>query len=56
MQKMRRLGEIIGVGSNREDLDFYIENPDYNPNPLGTKVTDISDFVRYDYDEEEGLY
>jgi hypothetical protein len=49
-------GEIISASTNEDDLDFYIENPDYNPNPLSSRSTDLSSFVSYDYDEEEELY
>ena len=39
-------GEIRAVSSNKDDLKFYKENPDYNPNPLAERETDIKNFVR----------
>ena len=40
-----KTGEIIGVSQDETDLEFYKENPDYNPNPLQQRSTDINDYI-----------
>ena len=48
-----KTGEIIGASRDEEDLKFYEENPDYNPNPLQTRPTDIEDYTYFeDYANE----
>ena len=41
-------GEIIGASRDENDLEFYKKHPDYNPNPLSNRSTNIQDFVDYD--------
>lgn len=41
----KETGEILFTSRNQEELDFYKEHPDYNPNPLSEKETDIADFI-----------
>lgn len=48
--KDEKTGEIIGASQNEEDLEFYKENPDYNPNPLAPRSTSLQDFVSYGSD------
>ena len=43
-----KTGEIIGASRDKEDLKFYEENPDYNPNPLQTRSTNIEDYIYFD--------
>ncbi len=50
--KDKATNEIITASSNEEDLEFYKENPDYNPNPLAPKSTELSSFMDYSYDME----
>lgn len=45
---MKRLGEIIIASYDEDDLDFYKEHPDFNPNPLIQRSTDLNDFVNID--------
>ena len=40
--------EIITASPNEKDLEFYKKNPDYNPNPLSTRSTDLKSFVDYE--------
>ena len=50
----KETNEIISASQNEEDLKFYEENLDYDPNPLAPKSTDIEDFIYYDYEIEDG--
>lgn len=55
--KNESTGEILYASYDEDDamLDFYKNNPDYNPNPLAPKRTSLEDFVRmeeYTDDEE----
>lgn len=43
--KDEETGEIIGASKNKKDLQIYIDNPDYNPNPLITKKQKLEDFL-----------
>lgn len=45
--------EIIWAGYNKEDMQFYLDHPDYNQNPLGSRSTNLQDFASYqeNYDE-----
>ena len=43
--KDEKTGEIIGFSQDEADLDFYKENPDYNPNPLQPRSKDINDYI-----------
>ena len=43
-----KTGEIIGASRDEDDLKFYEENPDYNPNPLQTRSTNIEDYIYFD--------
>lgn len=45
-------GEIIGVSQDETDLEFYKENPDYNPNPLQERSTNIEDYSYSYYTNE----
>ena len=45
-------GNIIQVSNDKTDLQFYEENPDYNPNPLQTKSTNIKDYILSSYTNE----
>ncbi len=47
--------EIIYASDDENDpeLQFYKENPDYNPNPLLPKSTDLSSFINYSDVKEE---
>ena len=38
-------GEIIGASKYKEDLQFYIDNPDYNPNPLNQRSSSIENYI-----------
>ncbi len=40
-------GEIIYASYDKDDtmLDFYKNNPDYNPNPLDPKKTTLEEYV-----------
>lgn len=38
-------GEIIQASTNKEDLQFFKENLDYNPDPLTPRSTNLEDFV-----------
>ena len=40
-------GEIVAVSNDEQDLEFYIENPSYNPNPLNSLSTDLNDYRNY---------
>ena len=40
--------EIITASPNEEDIEFYKENLDYNPNPVATKSTDLNSFTDYE--------
>lgn len=42
---MKILGEIISASRNEEDLKFYKDHPDYNPNPLIQRSTNLNDFL-----------
>jgi len=50
--KDEETNEIITASQNEEDLKFYEENPEYNPNPLATKRTDLSSYINYEYENE----
>jgi len=39
-------GEIIHASYDESDLDFYQKHPDYNPNPLVPRSTNLNDFVK----------
>ena len=47
-----KTGEIIGASQDETDLEFYKENPDYNPNPLQQRSTDIEDYYYSEYTNE----
>lgn len=47
-----KTNEIIAASTNEEDLEIYKKDPDYNPNPLAQKTTDLNSFVDYNYDTE----
>ena len=42
---MKKLGEIISASQNKEDLQFYKEHPDYNPNPLSEHKNNLYEFL-----------
>ena len=44
-------GNIISASSNIEDLEFWEKHPDYNPNPLIKKSTDLEDYLYVDKEE-----
>jgi uncharacterized membrane protein YvbJ len=48
-------GEIIYASEDEDDpeLQFYKEHPDYNPNPLSSRSTDLSSFVSFESEEKE---
>ncbi len=41
----RETGEIISASRDEEDLKFYESHPDYNPNPLSSKPTDLNSYL-----------
>ena len=45
--KDEKTGEILGASQDETDLKFYEENPDYNPNPLQKRSTNIEDYYSY---------
>lgn len=49
---MRKHGEIVGASQDEADMEFYKQNPDYNPNPLAPRSTDISDYSGYSVENE----
>lgn len=38
-------GEIISASPNEDELDFYKDNPEYNPNPLQEKTNSLKDYA-----------
>ena len=44
----KETGEIITASHDETDLEFYESHPDYNPNPLGVKPTELE---RYDLED-----
>jgi uncharacterized membrane protein YvbJ len=48
-------GEIIYASEDEDDpeLQFYKEHPDYNPNPLSSRSTDLSSFASFKSEEEQ---
>lgn len=38
-------GEIIETSKYKEDMEFYMRHPDYNPNPLDSRPTDIESYI-----------
>lgn len=38
-------GEIISASQNEDELDFYKDNPEYNPNPLQEKTNSLEDYA-----------
>lgn len=54
--KNEETGEIIQASRNEDDLQFFLENPDYNPDPLTERSTNLEDFINYGaekFDNEE---
>jgi len=49
---MKKLGEIIAASYDEVDLEFYKEHPDYNPNPLASRSTNLQDFVYYETEDD----
>ena len=45
--KDEETGEILGASQDETDLKFYEENPDYNPNPLQKRSTNIEEYYSY---------
>lgn len=45
--KNESTGEILYASYDEDDamLDFYRDNPDYNPNPLAPKKTNLEDYI-----------
>lgn len=43
--KNKESGEIITASHDKTDLEFYESHPDYNPNPLGTKPTNLDKYM-----------
>jgi len=52
--KDEKTGEIIyaSYDENDPDFEFYKEHPDYNPNPLAIRSTNLEDFIYYGEYEE----
>lgn len=46
--KDEETGEIVSASYDETDLEFYKENPDYNPNPLAPKTTNLDDYINYE--------
>ena len=46
-------GEIITASYNEEDIEFYKEHPDYNPNPLAPRITNLNDYLYGSSEQEE---
>lgn len=38
-------GEIISASQNEDELDFYKDNPEYNPNPSQEKMNSLEDYA-----------
>lgn len=38
-------GNITSASYEKEGLQFYIDNPDYNPEPLGERKNKLEDFI-----------
>lgn len=38
-------GEIISASQNEDELEFYKDNPEYNPNPLQEKTNSLEDYA-----------
>ena len=38
-------GEIISASQNEDELEFYKDNPEYNPNPLQEKANSLEDYA-----------
>ena len=49
--KEKETGKILGASHDKEELQFYIDNPNYNPNPLDSAEIGLETFV--DLEEEE---
>ena len=49
--KNEETGEIIGAGGSEGELQIYLDNPDFNPNPINVKHYDIKDFLINNEDE-----
>ena len=43
--KNNETGEIIYASRHEEELQVYIDNPYYNPNPLAPKRTTLEDYM-----------
>lgn len=51
--KNNETNEIIYASRNKEELQIYIDFPDYNPNPLAQKKTTLEEYMTdYMYMEE----
>ena len=37
--------EIMYASRNKEELQVYVDNPDYNPNPLAPKKTTLEEYM-----------
>lgn len=46
-------GEIIYASTTEADLDFYKENPDYNPNSYTIRSTNLQDFIDTEMSESQ---
>lgn len=53
--KDEETGEIIHASQSEDDLDFYREHPDYNPNPLAPRSDNLRDFVDINAYENQEL-
>lgn len=43
--KDENTGEIIAASRDENDLQFYIDHPDYNPDPLTPRSKNLEDFL-----------
>ena len=43
--KDSKTGEIRSASKNKEDLKIYIDNPNYDPDPLSSNPTDLQEYI-----------
>lgn len=46
-------GEIVTASEDENSFDLYKQDPDYNPNPLIERKTDLQSYVQHDEQTEE---
>ena len=48
--KNSETGEIRSASKNKEDLKIYIDNPNYDPDPLSSNPTDLQEYIMMNYE------